>query len=497
MRRLWYFFAFQICMLVSTNAQECVSGNCVNGKGVMILANGSKYIGYFKNKRMHGLGAFYYQNGMTYVGQWVEGWKHGKGELTFSNGEKFTGDFQKNKFNGAGVYLFQDNERYEGNFVDGKFNGQGTYYYKDGKIKTGQWVNNKMIEKNETAEASTPPKANIPDCNITPCNSGKGKLTYSDGSVYVGEFKEGRPQGQGYCKYSNGDVYFGGWLNDAPEGSGKMTYANGKVQSGVWKNGKIGTPPADPVTQTNTTKPVEKNDVDIYAVIVGVSRYETFPHLKYADDDAFQYYAFLKSPEGGALEDDKIKILVDESAVKDNIVKAMEELFYKADENDVVMLYFSGHGINGSFLPIDSDGYKNRLTYDELKTILGNSKAKQKVCLADACFSGSLLAMKSAYSQSLNLFYTSLRESAGGTAFLLSSKQEEVSLESQGLRQGLFSHYVIKGLKGAADVNKNKIVTIKELYDYVYQNVKEYSQSAQTPTIAGNYDPNMPVGNVR
>jgi len=97
----------------------------------------------------------------------------------------------------------------------------------------------------------------------------------------------------------------------------------------------------------------------------------------------------------------------------------------------------------------------------------------------------------------LILFYTSLRESAGGTAFLLSSKQEEVSLESQGLRQGLFSHYVIKGLKGAADVNKNKIVTIKELYDYVYQNVKEYSQSAQTPTIAGNYDPNMPVGNVR
>ena len=80
---------------------------------------------------------------------------------------------------------------------------------------------------------------------------------------------------------------------------------------------------------------------------------------------------------------------------------------------------------------------------------------------------------------------------------MLSSKQEETSLESSGMRQGVFSHYLIDGLKGASDLNKDRIITIRELYDYVYANVKKFSGNAQTPVIAGNYDNNMPVGVVR
>ena len=117
--------------------------------------------------------------------------------------------------------------------------------------------------------------------------------------------------------------------------------------------------------------------------------------------------------------------------------------------------------------------------------------------MADACYSGSILASRTALSQSLELFYDKLNETSGGTAFLLSSKKEEYSLESQGLRQGIFSHYLIKGLKGDADTDMNKIVSISELYNYVYTRVRSYTKQAQTPVLAGRFDEEMPVGVIR
>ena len=83
------------------------------------------------------------------------------------------------------------------------------------------------------------------------------------------------------------------------------------------------------------------------------------PALRYTDDDAYRIYAFLKSPEGGALKDEQISILVDEAATRANILRQMEQTFSKAGPNDLVFLYFSGHGLKGSFLPIDFDGFNN------------------------------------------------------------------------------------------------------------------------------------------
>ena len=80
---------------------------------------------------------------------------------------------------------------------------------------------------------------------------------------------------------------------------------------------------------------------------------------------------------------------------------------------------------------------------------------------------------------------------------MMSSKGKEYSLEDGGLRQGIFSHYLIKGLRGEADKNSNKTITIRELFDYVSKGVKEYTVGAQTPLIAGDYDENMPVGFLR
>jgi uncharacterized caspase-like protein len=198
------------------------------------------------------------------------------------------------------------------------------------------------------------------------------------------------------------------------------------------------------------------------------------------------------------LPENQIEILVDESATRENILKSMRTIFLKADENDVIILYFSGHGLEGCFLPVDFDGYNNKLRHDEVLKLFKESKAKHKLCIADACHSGSMqfgqgLAAKGPASVSLKRFYQAFEDTDGGVALMMSSKSEELSLEDHGLRQGVFTYYVLQGLKGKADNNADKLVTISELYNYVYKNVREYTAGMQSPVITGNYDTAMPV----
>ena len=243
----------------------------------------------------------------------------------------------------------------------------------------------------------------------------------------------------------------------------------------------------------------ENGAVKIWAVVVGAAQYTFMPTLRYTDDDAYLFYAFLKSPQGGALEDDQIQLLVDEDATRLNITEAINRVFQKADENDVILFYFSGHGVQGAFLPIDFDGISNKLSHVELKQLINKSPAKHKLIVADACHSGGLFSSFGNEPTKIDLtsYYSAFENTNGGTALFMSSKAEEFSWEDQGLRSGIFSHFLIQGLKGGADYDKSKIVTISELFQYVSSKVKSETDNAQSPIIRGAFDQRMPVAFVR
>ena len=285
----------------------------------------------------------------------------------------------------------------------------------------------------------------------------------------------------------------------SPQGQMSHICTNmGKNEEVVKKQDKIqkaNTAAIEDVAEQITKK--EAMDMKVWAVVIGVASYSHMPVLRYTDDDAYRMFAFLKSPEGGALSDDHIRILIDEEATKENITNTMKEVFSKAGPSDLVMLYFSGHGLKGSFLPIDFDGYNNKIYHEELNEILESSPAKYKLCIADACHSGSLFAMKGNVESALNNYYKSLAQAQPGTALIMSSKSDETSLESSGLRQGVFSHFLIRGLKGEADVDGNQIVSVQELYDYIGENVRTYTGMRQSPVIRGDYDEKMTVSVIR
>jgi hypothetical protein len=525
-------------LFASPLSAQCVSGNCINGKGSFVFDSGAKYSGEFQNSQMSGQGILTFTNGDKYLGSFLNQYREGHGKFIFANGDEYVGKVKKNKFSGEGTMKYAEGRTYEGNWEDNKPNGlgeirfadgaryegmvkdgnpegEGTMFYANQTKFSGKWKNGKPLKSStETAVADAKPtnetkptqeavnqavKKDIRNCNEQYCHNCQGEYTYTDGSKFVGDFKDGYPEGQGTMQYAAGDRYVGGWSNHSPHGEGVMYYKIGRVYGGIWE---YGNPIRELQSMANLPKEhietVNDADVRVWALVVGVGRYAHMPALKYTDDDAYHFYSFLKSPEGGALKDEQVRVLIDEDATRDNILRTMRQLFMKADENDVVMLYFSGHGLEGSFIPVDYDGYNNKLQHEDIKAIFEESKAKHKICMADACFSGSLLAMKGAtIDAALNKYYKEFESTKGGMALLMSSKSQEYSLEDHGLRSGIFSHYMIKGLKGEADTDKNKIITIKELYDFTYKNVKTYTAGAQTPSISGNYDPKMPISVVR
>lgn len=533
---------------------QCIQGDCVNGQGTYIYPSGAKYIGQFKNGEIHGIGVCYYTNGSHYRGEWAHRYPEGNGIKTYSDGTVRKGLWKKGKpidehgvvlqeyvppqlgakaeeinmqvgcltgncLNGEGTYAYADGSRYEGLFVQGKFEGQGKFFFANGdryegefsqnypngtgtlhkstgEVETGAWKNGEFVGGSLAVNGKT-------GCVEGDCQDGKGTFVFKAGAArYVGHFKNGQPDGDGVCTYANGDVYQGSWIGGAFGGKGTMVLNDGTIIAGYWKDGQFlgrelpATAEAPASPSVNNAAPLEK--AKVWAVVVGVASYDHMPSLRYTDDDAYRFYAFLKSPEGGALPDEQVRILIDEDATREQVLTAMEAVFNRAGKNDLALFYFSGHGLSGSFLPIDFDGYSNKITHEEIAEIFNKCPAKYKLCVADACHSGSLFAMRSTAEESaISAYYSTLGQSVSGTALIMSSKAEETSLESSGLRQGVFSHFLIRGLKGEADKNQDKVVSISEIFQYVYEQVRTYTGSRQSPVLKGTFDPRMPISVIR
>ena len=68
--------------------------------------------------------------------------------------------------------------------------------------------------------------------------NGQGTRILHNGNKYVGEYKDGKMHGQGTFIWADGRKYVGKWKNDKSNGQGTRTLPNGKILEGLWRNGK-------------------------------------------------------------------------------------------------------------------------------------------------------------------------------------------------------------------------------------------------------------------
>lgn len=127
-----------------------------------------------------------------------------------------------------------------------------------------------------------------------------------------------------------------------------------------------------------------------------------------------------------------------------------------------LLFYYSGHSDESGLLLGDQ-----RLPYPSLRTLLAAVRADVKIAILDSCASGAFALRKGGKAEAPFLGPDS--QPLSGHAFLTSSSATEVAQESERVRGSFFTHYLTTGLRGAADADRNGLVTLQEAYRFAFE----------------------------
>lgn len=222
----------------------------------------------------------------------------------------------------------------------------------------------------------------------------------------------------------------------------------------------------------------------LYAVLAGVSKYsQPGNDLTYPHQDAIEMYNLLRQHT----EASRLKLLINRQATRAGIINAMNQLFARAGAEDVVMLYFSGHGNNSVF-----SAYDETLRFQDLSTVFKRIAAKRKIIFADACLSGTF--RQSGTGQTATQGNSMSNEQV---LLFLSSRSNQTSRESSSLKNGIFTYFLAAGLRGKADANRDRKITARELFNFVNRRVKEHTGGRQVPVMWGKFENNMVILNCK
>jgi plastocyanin len=229
-------------------------------------------------------------------------------------------------------------------------------------------------------------------------------------------------------------------------------------------------------------------------VIIGIDHYEDgrIPNLRYSVADAQSVYDTLTNPDLGGFPQANVELLINENATQRKIRSAIgTRLPRRAGKQDTVVIYYAGHGApvinpqSGSrdglekyLVPCDAvldDLRATGVPMEEIQKFFGWIESKQVLFLIDACYSGEAGGRTFEhpdFGKRAPLTDEFLEQLGGeGRVVVTACDVNEVSLEVEALRHGLFTHFVTEGLTGAADQNGDGTVTVQELYEYVHDNV--------------------------
>jgi hypothetical protein len=473
--------------------------------GAYTNPNGSKYVGEFKDGKYNGQGTFTINTGGKYVGEFRNGLIDGQGTFTDSNGTKYTGEWKDFKRHGNGILTYPDGSpAKEGIWADDKFvraekinlppvNQQTDVATNEERRKLDAdrqalEVERQRLteERNRREQAKQSSKLSLQTTTTNPDVNGNVTITVrtnaDTSSLKVNGNEEGSKVDGNYtikrvARVSQDTDYtivatdvFGNTASTTITVA-RQSVSQSSNQSASLKPESIKRAPAR----------------DAVAIIIGIQNYKRVPKAEFANNDAKEFYEY--AIRGLGIKPENIKLLLDEEADEVNIVKAFENwlpLQVNKGKTDAYVFY-SGHGLPSNdgkslyFLPYGVDKEllsRTAIGKEEVISALVAAKPKSVTMFIDACYSGqtrggeTLLASAKpiALKTDTNVFPSNF-------TVISASANDQISSSSPELKHGIFSFYLMKGMEGDADGNKDGKITAGEMQEYLQDKVSRQAMS--------------------
>ncbi|EGG19788.1 hypothetical protein DFA_06889 [Cavenderia fasciculata] len=205
----------------------------ITGKhGEVTSKRGTKYKGGLSDTGVpQGPGEYETASGEVYVGEFVDGKRHGAGRFIWADGSSYDGFWANDQMEGLGVYQRRDGLSHDGEWKNGKRHGYGVHLTKELEIR-GEWVNDNLVRGHEVRK----------DVQLEYNGEflgddwhGKGRVAYTDGTIFEGVHKNGLRHGPGRL-VSTKQVFECTWVDGVPTGNGRW-FSNDMLVEGHWEDG--------------------------------------------------------------------------------------------------------------------------------------------------------------------------------------------------------------------------------------------------------------------
>ena len=207
--------------------------------------------------------------------------------------------------------------------------------------------------------------------------------------------------------------------------------------------------------------------------------------LRYAVTDAKSMLKVLEDL-GGVLPDDTRFLVEPDRETFFREITRLEEKVNRAKtaaRRVEAIFYYSGHSDDQNIL-LGSD----RVSYEEFRNKINCIDADVRIAILDSCASGAFNLLKGVKKKAP--FLVDNAYDMKGFAFMTSSSSLEASQESGKLKGSFFTHHLVSGLRGAADMTQDGMITLSEAYQYAYKETLSHTEK----TISG---PQHPMYNIQ
>lgn len=250
----------------------------------------------------------------------------------------------------------------------------------------------------------------------------------------------------------------------------------------------------------------------IWAVVVGINDYPNVRPLRFAVDDARAFYRHLVDHLG--IPGENVTLLLDGEADLVTLRSVLgTRLKNRAGEDDMVILYFAGHGATErDVMSPDGDGlekyllphgadlkdlYASALPMREIQHVFNRIRSERLVFIVDSCYSGASggrTVSMAGHRASISDGFLERIASGRGRVILSASGANEVSAEDETLGHGVFTYYLLEGLRGPADTDGDGLITVDEAYGYVSGRVPDATGQEQHPVKKGAVEGRLVIG---